>query len=243
MTKLSYEEIKCIIQEPGVYYIKCKNHNYVGSSVSLKDRLLAHRNDLIKKNHRNKHMQNIFNKYGEDVFQFSILEVLTTNNIEQIRLCEKKWIDILGPSLNHELDPVTQRNSTSQSKVVYQYKLNGEYVTTYPSTSEAGRVLNIPGTMISACARGEILSAGKYYWSYEPITNYRYSVERSKWKWISVRMTVLETGEEHLFKNIAEAAKYIAGKDGNVNSISASISAVIAGKGKTVHKKYTFTSV
>lgn len=240
MNNFTHDDIKRIIKTPGVYYIKCKNHNYVGSTVSLRDRLIDHKNALHKNKHPNKHMQNIFNKYGEEVFKFSILESLDTTDIKTIRICEKKWMDLLGPTLNFKLDPVNETNSITQSKVVYQYKLNGEYIDTYPSASEAARVLNLNSPAISAVARGELLSTGGFYFSYVPIKDYMYSLERSKWKWIGVKMIIIKTGEEKMFKNIAEAAKYIGGETGNLKSISASISSIMKGRGKILQGKYTF---
>lgn len=60
----------------GVYLIKNKINGtfYVGQSVSIASRWSGHKTTLRNKTHTNVKLQNAFNKYGEDVFEFSILE-------------------------------------------------------------------------------------------------------------------------------------------------------------------------
>lgn len=240
MENLFGEGVKRVFTKPGIYYIKAKDQNYVGSSINIKDRLMEHRQKLSSDKHHSIRMQRIYNKYGQDSIFFSVLEVINTDDFVEIRAAEKKWIDLLGPTLNTELDPTTQNNCTSTSKAVYQYTLEGDFVGKFQSCKEAQRKTNITGTSISACARGKLLSAGKYYWSYKEVPKYSYALERSKWKWRSVKLTDLTTKKSKIFKNIAEAARSIYKKGDNFDSMCASISAVAAGKGKTLWKKYTF---
>lgn len=243
MQNLFDEQLKCVVNKPGVYYIKANNQNYIGSSIDVQDRLREHRQRLITGHHHSLRMQRIFNKYGKDYMSFSILEILDTEDTLEIRKAEKKWIDLLGPTLNVRLDPTTENNCKTTSKVVYQYKFNGELVGSFQSGKEASRRTGIQSTMISACCRGTLLSAGKYYWSYKEVLGYSYALERSKWKWRPVEMIEISSGKKAVFKNIAECAKSICNKDDNFDSICASISAVAAGKGKTLGKKYTFSYI
>ncbi len=48
--------------------------SYVGSSVNIKARWNSHINDLRRDEHINSHLQAAFNKYGEGVFSFCVLE-------------------------------------------------------------------------------------------------------------------------------------------------------------------------
>jgi group I intron endonuclease len=75
MKQLTKENLRTITKSSGIYYIKAYECNYVGSTRSLKKRLLEHLNTLKKNKHDNPRMQNIFNKYGIKEFYFSILEV------------------------------------------------------------------------------------------------------------------------------------------------------------------------
>ena len=60
----------------GVYKIlNCKNGKfYIGSSVNVEKRFNSHRKELIANCHNNSHLQHAWNKYGEDAFEFSVIE-------------------------------------------------------------------------------------------------------------------------------------------------------------------------
>jgi group I intron endonuclease len=74
----------------GVYAIICRvtNKFYVGSSKNISKRLNHHYKNLKNNNHRNPHLQNAWNLYGEDNFYNLILEY-AENNIER----EQYWIE------------------------------------------------------------------------------------------------------------------------------------------------------
>ena len=71
----------CIIEnldKQGVYQIKCVTSNkiYIGStSTSFIKRLNHHLSMLRVNKHKNPYLQNAWNKYGEDDFEFSIIEI------------------------------------------------------------------------------------------------------------------------------------------------------------------------
>ncbi len=60
----------------GIYQIKNKSNQkvYIGSSINIKNRLYKHLWLLKKNKHDNIHLQNSFNEYGEDCFEFSLVE-------------------------------------------------------------------------------------------------------------------------------------------------------------------------
>jgi group I intron endonuclease len=69
----------------GIYIIRNNINNkiYVGSSKNLKNRLNEHKRKLRKNYHRNYHLQQSFNKYGEDNFTFEIIEECELNQLLQ----------------------------------------------------------------------------------------------------------------------------------------------------------------
>lgn len=73
---------------PGVYIIRnIKNQKvYIGSSKNLKERILDHLNNLKKNKHRNTHLQNSYNKYGENNFFISILDHYSEYPLHEIEL-------------------------------------------------------------------------------------------------------------------------------------------------------------
>lgn len=157
----------------GVYLIRCKNHSYVGSSKSLYDRLLEHRQKLINKKHSNDFMLKAFNKYGIHEFTYEILELCDP---EQRVDREKKFIDFLKPDMNLQLDPVLQtlsvysRQKLSKSikdgisKGKYKTKFDyceidcydylGNYVRTYSSKEECAESLGITKKQVQKFAGG-----------------------------------------------------------------------------------------
>lgn len=66
-------------------------HRYVGSSKDTDQRWVDHRCDLRGGVHENPRLQNAWNKYGEDTFEFEVIEVLDSldNRFER----EQYWMD------------------------------------------------------------------------------------------------------------------------------------------------------
>lgn len=79
-----------------IYQIKNLQNGrvYVGSSGNLKKRWKEHKNDLKNGAHHSQKLQNAWNKYGEDSFEFSILEAV----FDKAKLLEQEqyWIDLLS---------------------------------------------------------------------------------------------------------------------------------------------------
>jgi group I intron endonuclease len=85
-----------IPQTSGIYKITCLTTDkfYVGSAVNLYRRRHNHYGFLRRNEHHNPILQNAWNKYGEDVFTFEVLElVLVPFLIER----EQFWLDKLHP--------------------------------------------------------------------------------------------------------------------------------------------------
>jgi len=81
------------IELSGIYKIICKNNKkfYIGSSINIDRRLKDHVRLLKRNKHKNKYLQNCWNKYGEQNFRFEIIE--TIYGVEQLPIREKWWID------------------------------------------------------------------------------------------------------------------------------------------------------
>lgn len=80
----------------GIYTITCKINNkiYVGSTItSFKKRWYRHLMDLRSDKHRNLHLQNSFNLYGEENFIFEILEQCDKSLCRDV---ERYWITMLN---------------------------------------------------------------------------------------------------------------------------------------------------
>lgn len=78
----------------GIYAIINKKNGkvYIGSTNDFDRRWREHRNDLCKGNHNNSHLQGSWNKCGETMFKFGILEYV--DNLEDLVKAEQFWMDI-----------------------------------------------------------------------------------------------------------------------------------------------------
>lgn len=83
----------------GIYCIKNLINGliYIGSTYNFHRRKIQHFNSLRNKTHKNRKLQNAYNKYGEENFNFSILEYC---NISELINNEQKWFDLLKPKYN-----------------------------------------------------------------------------------------------------------------------------------------------
>lgn len=95
----------------GIYEIQNMRNGkrYIGQSKNLYRRQCSHLTKLKQGIHPNKHLQNAWNKYGEDAFQFHVLEYCP---LEKLNLKECFWIDFYQTNrigYNIRIDPVNNR--------------------------------------------------------------------------------------------------------------------------------------
>ena len=100
----------------GIYMIENQANGkiYIGQTSDLERRKKEHLNKLKNKTHHNLHLQNSFNKYGEDNFVFKIIK----KNIPYYLLdsLEKRYIDIFQSNIYPE---VHHREQLRQSEYFY----------------------------------------------------------------------------------------------------------------------------
>jgi len=79
----------------GVYQIRCipTGKVYIGSAVDLQHRWEQHRRSLRRDDHRNIHLQYAWDKYGEQNFEFSVLEFVEASDLLR---AEQEWINRTG---------------------------------------------------------------------------------------------------------------------------------------------------
>lgn len=80
----------------GIYKIICTANGkiYVGSAKNLRERWRGHQKVLRKGSHHSIHLQNAWNKYGENSFIFEVIElVMPWSRIDR----EQYWLDKLKP--------------------------------------------------------------------------------------------------------------------------------------------------
>ncbi len=84
----------------GIYMIRNVHSEkcYIGSSsYNIQARWNAHKHDLRKQKHRNKHLQRAWDKYGEEAFEFRILMECAP---EDCLAAEQVWMNVFEPEYN-----------------------------------------------------------------------------------------------------------------------------------------------
>jgi len=174
-----------------IYEIKnIKNNNiYIGSTNNFKKRFLNHRLDLRKNKHHSKHLQNAWNKYGEENFEFNILLKCP---IDYLIKMEQWFIDTLKPIYNCCKEagrisiPRTAEwkekigNSNRGRKYTEEQKINMvqfgrnkkpvykicpksfEIISEYNSANQAAIMNNTLKSSILSCTNNKIILTGGY---------------------------------------------------------------------------------
>lgn len=93
----------------GVYQITFKNSDkrYIGSAIKLSNRKKSHISQLRNNKHPNKHLQNAFNKYGEENYIFKILLVCDKFNC---LLYEQMVLDYFTPEKLYNKRVIAESN-------------------------------------------------------------------------------------------------------------------------------------
>lgn len=172
----------------GIYMIKNMHNNkvYIGQSANINKRWNNHRSKLENNSHENKHLQDSYNKYGKDNFEYTIicecrkeeLNDLEKYYIRKYHSYDNKYgynltkggdqyefnddtIEKMRESHKHEYVPIVQ--FTKDKKLVNKFK----------SLSEASRSVNGTPSGIRNCANSFSYGSGKnktykgYLWIYE----------------------------------------------------------------------------
>jgi group I intron endonuclease len=170
-----------------VYLIKntLNNKVYIGSAVNFKKRIISHCNLLKKNKHHSSKLQNSWNKYGENLFVYGILEenIILTEliNREQYFIdffnSSKNGFNILpnaGTNFGNKWSKETKLNYSKIKKLlklgepVIQYDLNGNKVNEFPNMRIASKSLKLKNACnIGLCCRKKKNTVGGFKWEYK----------------------------------------------------------------------------
>lgn len=147
----------------GIYKIEnLVNHKcYIGQSVNCSQRWSQHRSMLRHNNHENQHLQNAWNKYGEDNFQHEILEECLQ---EQLNDREKYWIDYYQSYKRSNGYNISMEENGSIYNPILQFDLSGNFIKEWSRPIEAANKTNICVNTIYGCLNKKHKNAGKYIW-------------------------------------------------------------------------------
>lgn len=183
----------------GVYKIlnKVNFKFYIGSSVDIYKRWETHRLGLNSNSHQNEYLQNSWNKYKEENFEFLILESIQVkeyNDVDKLKNAllslEQKYLDTTkcyDRKIGYNISPtagsplgVKHTEKTKEkfrevqlkkgtNKPILQINLNGEVIRRWNGVKEASKTLGISYGSISGCIKHKenYYTAYNYIWVYE----------------------------------------------------------------------------
>lgn len=148
----------------GIYKIenKINHHVYIGQSVHIPKRWREHKNNAFNSNAKDYKatLYRAFRKYGLNNFSFEILEECTQDELNQK---EVYWIQYYN-SFNNGYNE-TEGGDESHihlGKPIELYDYDGNYVTEYPSITEAAKALGVSRNLIYSILYGKRLSSKNY---------------------------------------------------------------------------------
>ena len=157
----------------GIYKITTLNNNkiYIGSSsISIKNRIYSHKSLLRRNKHHSLYLQNVYNKYGEEILEFSIVEDLSNKTKEYIIEREQYWLDTYKcytPKNGYNTSILAQGNFRSYTKI-NQYTMEGTFIKQWNSARELAEELKVTTSSIYAvCNNPNLISIKGYQFRYE----------------------------------------------------------------------------
>lgn len=168
---MKFKEIKNLLEEKvGIYCIKntITEKCYIGSCISFKDRLSRHYYYLKNNKHHSKKLQNSWNKYGEDVFEIEIIEIIETNDKLNLFTREEFYISEFNSFKNgyNMTDKCIEvKNFTQSDEAIENFKkarskevisidrFTGEIDLKFDSITDAAKFYGAQTTNISAVCK------------------------------------------------------------------------------------------
>lgn len=149
----------------GIYgiYNKISNKYYIGQAGDIHNRWIQHRSRLKCNNHENSHLQDSYNLYGKEAFEYFIIEEC---NHELLDDREKYYIqqyDSYNNGYNqdkggsgccgykHTEEEILKMRMIQNPKAVLQLDVNLNIVAEWISCSHAGKTLGFSTRQIKSC--------------------------------------------------------------------------------------------
>lgn len=184
----------------GIYVIrnKCNGKCYIGQSLDIHRRTNKHLNDLVNNKHYNDYLQNAWNKYGSENFEFCVVELCDGSVLSEREI---KYIQEYDSYLNgYNLTTGGEGTSgyTLTKEDIEKLKLSSKCLwhrvvllntrEVFECISDAHLVYGADKTSIGMCCKNSRLSAGTYnnqrlVWAY--YDDYKKMTERDIYSKIS----------------------------------------------------------
>ena len=233
----------------GIYAIHnvVNDKYYIGQAQDINDRWIKHRSRLKNNNHENKHLQNAYNKYGKESFEYFVVEECNMEELDEKEIMYIQQYNSYDNGYNQDLggkgcrgykhteEEILKMRMVQDPKAVLQLDMDLNIVNKWYSASHAGKTLDLSIRGIKAvCERfNRQKTIGGYYWVYEDEYlnnvidwNYYLNINESQPKKVSQYNLNMELIK--VWNSVYEASKA-------TGYSCSSISAVCNYKTKTLH--------
>lgn len=153
-------DFQFIENKSGVYVLKFNSTLfYIGGSRFLKNRMRSHFNNM-RRGKACKNMQFAYNLYANPIIYIYLCSEEDIQDIEQ---------SLITKYYNHETflnkAPTATGYQSTHERPVYQYDLNGKYINSFKSISDASIKINVAPPNISRILSKEGKTCGGFQWS------------------------------------------------------------------------------
>jgi len=131
-----YKELKMRemeVDRPGIYSIRNRENGkiYIGSAISLSRRFSEHLRMLKRGDHDNPHLQNSWNKHGEDAFSFNTVMFCSVDDLVETEQCFLDELrDEIGSGQIYNISPTAGSQlgleHTPESRAKMSHEQSGE---------------------------------------------------------------------------------------------------------------------
>jgi group I intron endonuclease len=177
------EENKKDSNQCGIYSItnKLNGKRYIGQTYNFKYRWMRHRSYLKHNTEHNAHLQNAWNKYGAENFEFEIIERCKFEQLDEREIYWINYYDSKNAGYNfadgglgckgykHTDEEIAKMRMIQNPEPIVMLDLNGEYIRTFVSAGEACDFLSKKSTsgIKRCCEKDKYKKAYGYIWIYE----------------------------------------------------------------------------
>ena len=196
----------------GIYKITNTTNDkfYIGSSIHITKRWWSHKTLLTTGNHINVHLQKSWNLYGENSFQFIIIEEMPSASHEEIIKREQELINLYhDDGLNCYNTSKNAGGIDFESKKIPILQIDKDtrkVIREWPSAADVERELGFGAGCIYNACKGRLITFGGYRWIYaDKERASKYIVKEGKHGGHNKR-SVICLNDGKFYDSVAEAA-------------------------------------
>ncbi len=179
-----FPEIECVY----AIWNKITKKYYIGSTINLKNRIFKHLYELKNDKHHSNKLQRSFNKYGQLSFIIKILSFDKKDEYDYIKFYNSfengyNMTDHCYTTNEFKLtEEQIKKAIENKKKKIVALDINGNYIKTFNSLTEAAKEFNVTTSNLSKCLKGKIRHLKNMLWVYLDFydPDIKYSIRKFK---------------------------------------------------------------